>query len=94
MKTSVMKWKEIPKTTTITGLILYVPKRYQLDQGIPHERMYVFSGWYRGLWLKADPYSERIYPLTVDPKWKEVENWKVKLPYPIEVKPKKKKAKK
>lgn len=84
MKKTVMKWKELPKDINIGGLILHVPKRYQLDQGIPHERMYVFSGWFRGLWLKADPCQDRIYPLTVDPKWKEIENWKVRLPYAIE----------
>ena len=76
--TKIMKWGMLPKGMTITGLILHIPKLWRLDQGIPHERMYVFSGWFRGLWLKTDPYVTRMYPLTVE-TWKDIENWKVTL---------------
>jgi hypothetical protein len=90
MKPKPILWKELPKDVNICGLILYVPKKWQLDQGIPHERMYVFSGWFRGLWLKADPCQDRIYPLTVE-SFKDIDNWKVLLPYEIPKKTKRKK---
>lgn len=79
MKRFTMKWKELPTDTTIMGLILHVPKKWRLLQGIPQSKMLIFSGWYKGLWLKTNEQSSRIYPLTLD-SWKDIEDFYIEVP--------------
>ena len=88
MKT--VKWKELRKSTSIAGLIIHIPAMWQLNQGIPFKKMMIYSGWNKGLWLKTDAQSQRIYPMIIE-NWKDIDEWKVEPPHAIrKTKPKKK----
>jgi len=81
MKAKTVKFKDLPKSTIITGLILHIPKRYMLEQGIPKSKMLILSGWFKGLWLKTDNNTQRMYPLTLHGEsFDEINDWKVTIP--------------
>lgn len=60
------KLKDLPKNVDIVGMVIKVPKRLQVMNSLPKQKMYIKSGWIKGLWLTATPEAERIYPLCFD----------------------------
>jgi hypothetical protein len=71
-----MKLKDIPKDADLVGLKIKIPKKIQTKFGLPKKEMFIYSGWCKGLWLKATMEDGRIYPMTFE-TYKDLEEFEV-----------------
>ena len=72
-----MKVKDLPKDRPINGVKVKIPHtfRHHLAMaGLMKDEVYIRSTWERGVWVKEDLASSRMFPLCIDPK--EVLEWK------------------
>lgn len=72
-----MKLKDLDKSTELIGMYIFIPNKIKIEQLIPRSKMMIHSGWNRGLWLKVDHSSERIYPLCFE-DISEIEDFEIK----------------
>jgi hypothetical protein len=62
-----MQVKELPDGTNISRVKMRLPEELEaqaVSAGLKTTEVYLGSAWNQGVWLKEDPDSDRIYPLT------------------------------
>lgn len=71
-----MKVKELQRP--LSGTKVKIPRKdmhLSALAGLMKDEVYIRSFWEKGIWVKEDLKSERVFPLCVDPK--EVLEWDV-----------------
>ena len=61
-----MKIKDFPKNKELLGVRIKIPKKYSDSYIGIKDKMYIFSSWQKGVWLKKKMSENRIYPLQLD----------------------------
>jgi hypothetical protein len=62
---------------TLDYVLIKIPKPLVKEHSLPKDKMYIKSGWIRGLWLMAEKQQDgRIYPLTFN-DFSEIEDIEV-----------------
>ncbi len=74
-----MKLKEVIKDISLASFKVRIPDKHRrkvISAGLDTMEVHVYSSWFLGIWVKTDPASERVYPITGIPASETLE-WEV-----------------
>lgn len=58
------------KTDNLVNIKVKIPERFKKEcllSGLSTNEVYLVSSWFRGIWVKQEINSSRIYPLCISP---------------------------